>query len=318
MALCNGHSQAGGDLKDGHQHYEEAIVIWDTGAQYGKVTDQRVRELFVQFEIFPLETPAFVIKEQGFHAIIISGGPNSVYTEDAPWFNPAIFTIGKPSFGICYGVQIMNKVFGCTMHKKSVREDGVFNIIVDNTCSLFGGLQKEEIVLLTHGDSVDKVAGGIKVVVHSGNTVAVCTALLNHALNQDQFIAVHIDNGFMRQRESQSVGEALKKLGIQVKVIRAAHSFYNGMTTLPISDEARNPGKRISKTLNMTTSSKEKRKITGNTFVKTANEVIGEMNLKPDEAFLTQGTLWADLIESASLVASGKAELIKTHHNDRE
>uniref|UniRef100_A0A8C0ZWI4 GMP synthase (glutamine-hydrolyzing) n=1 Tax=Castor canadensis TaxID=51338 RepID=A0A8C0ZWI4_CASCN len=212
-----------------------------------------------------------------------------------------------------YGVQFHPEV-GLTENGKMILKNFLYDVA---GCSGTFTVQNRELDCIRE---IKEQVGTSKVLVllSGGVDSTVCTALLNRALNQDQVIAVHIDNGFMRKRESQSVEEALKKLGIQVKVINAAHSFYNGTTTLPISDEDRTPRKRISKTLNMTTSPEEKRKIIGDTFVKIANEVIGEMNLKPEEVFLAQGTLRPDLIESASLVASGKAEVIKTHHNDTE
>merc|ERR1712190_489776 len=159
--------------------------------------------------------------------------------------------------------------------------------------------------------------GGSKVLclVSGGVDSTVCCALLAKALGPEKVVAAHIDNGFMRMKESSLVGESLKALGVKLKVYDCEADFLNATT------EIKNPKtgtQYTTKTLRETTAPEEKRQIIGDTFMHVSERITKELGLNPKETFLAQGTLRPDLIESASSLVSSKADAIKTHHNDTE
>ncbi|CBY35339.1 unnamed protein product [Oikopleura dioica] len=146
------------------------VCIIDAGGQYTKVIDRRIRELQVRSEINSPSTDLSLLKT--FSAIIISGGPSSVTAEDAPKLSAEILNLNIPVLGICWGMQFINHVNGGQVVALEKREDGVFPITVDTGSDLFKELPETQDVLLTHGDSIKKVADGFDTIAKSGDIVA--------------------------------------------------------------------------------------------------------------------------------------------------
>ena len=149
----------------------ERVVILDAGAQYGKVIDRRVRELSVECDLLPLDTPPDQLTQ--YAAMIISGWATvGRYDADAPRYDPAIFSLGVPVLGICYGMQLLCCAHGGSVARKARREDGQFEVEVEADCALFEGVSSRTPVLLTHGDSLNELPAGGRVVARSGDIVA--------------------------------------------------------------------------------------------------------------------------------------------------
>src|SRR6185503_14564254 len=118
-------------------HAGDSVLILDFGAQYTQLIARRVRELGVYAEIYPCTAPMKEIEAYAPKAIILSGGPASVYAPDAPHCSPEVFKMGVPILGICYGLQMIAYEMGGEVDKSAKREYGRAEIeITDKTCKL--------------------------------------------------------------------------------------------------------------------------------------------------------------------------------------
>lgn len=344
-------------------------AILDFGAQYGKVIDRRIRAASVESVMLPCDTPAKDLV--GFGGIILSGSGAFVTGEDAPKYDPEIFNLGIPMLGDCYGMQVMARHFGGRVGPAERREDGPCQITITSQSPLFQGLESDQQVLMSHGDSILMLPPGFSSIATSDGLIAamadpdrnmwavqfhpevditehgkeilnnflfniaglkgdytvanrrdlavaeirkraegrkvltlvsggvdstVNAALLNEAIGAENVIAYHVDTGFMREGESAQVKKALEDLGLELLVVDAANEFFRAVKG-QIDPEY-------------------KRKIIGNIFIQLVEELMSGMGYDEEQILLAQGTLRPDLIESASRVASGNAQTIKTHHND--
>jgi GMP synthase (glutamine-hydrolysing) len=161
------------------ERVHKPVVVVDYGAQYAQLIARRVREAHVYSEIVPHDLPVQEVLAREPAAVILSGGPSSVYEEGAPQVDPALFEAGIPVLGICYGFQAMARAMGGEVAQTGLREYGGTDAGVRPEQSvLFHGQPQEQYVWMSHGDGVVRAPDGFRVV---GETSGSPVAAFEHA-----------------------------------------------------------------------------------------------------------------------------------------
>ena len=148
----------------------DKIIVLDFGSQYNQLITRRIREFGVYSELLSHKITAEEIKQINPKGIIFSGGPNSVYDDDAFRVDPEIYQLGIPILGICYGMQLMAYNLGGRVESADNREYGHADInVTDDQAALFKDLPATQTVWMSHGDLVREVPAGFKTVATSAN-----------------------------------------------------------------------------------------------------------------------------------------------------
>jgi GMP synthase (glutamine-hydrolysing) len=344
---------------------EETIIILDFGSQYTQLIARRIRENKVFCEIIPFNQKTETYKHKNLKGIILSGGPASVFDEGAPFCETEVFKIGVPVLGICYGLQLIGKLFGGEVERSKKREYGKATIKIDNYEDLFSEVKDETCVWMSHGDHLSRLPKGFEVLAHTENIPfaairkkekkifglqfhpevvhtqegkkiihnflfnickcegtwtaesfiessvsrikdkvkngkvilglsggvdsSVCAMLVYKAVGK-QLNCMFVDNGLLRKNEAEEVIFAFSDFDLNLISVDASQRFLDELKGI--------------------TEPEEKRKIIGKVFIDVFEEEARKIK---NVEFLTQGTLYPDVIESTSF--KGPSATIKSHHN---
>ena len=145
----------------------ETVLVVDYGAQYAQLIARRVREAAVYSEIVSSKLDADAILAKRPAAIILSGGPSSVYADGAPRLDPRLLEAGVPVLGICYGFQAMAQALGGTVAQTGQREYGRTSLSINDRGCLLESMPNTLNVWMSHGDSVCKAPKGFKVLART-------------------------------------------------------------------------------------------------------------------------------------------------------
>jgi GMP synthase (glutamine-hydrolysing) len=175
-----------------------AVLVVDFGAQYAQLIARRVREARVYSEIVPSTTPVTELLARRPAAVILSGGPSSVYADGAPQVDPALFAAGVPTLGICYGFQAMAQALGGTVRRTGLSEFGRTPLTVtDPASALLAGLPGTASVWMSHGDAVSAAPAGFAVTARTGGAPVAAFEDVTRRLAGVQFHpeVVHTEQG---------------------------------------------------------------------------------------------------------------------------
>jgi GMP synthase (glutamine-hydrolysing) len=148
------------------------VLVLDFGSQYTQLIARKIRELGIYSEIFPFDTSISRIKKERASALVLSGGPQSVYEKGAPLPSKEIFELGIPVLGICYGLQIAAYLLGGEVKPSSKREYGFASLQILDRRGLLSGVKDSKQVWMSHGDRLEKVPPGFCVTGRTPNTRA--------------------------------------------------------------------------------------------------------------------------------------------------
>lgn len=145
----------------------QLVIVVDFGGQYNQLIARRVRDLNVYCEVVPYYKALDEVKNKKPIGIIFTGGPNSVYDDNAPNIDKEIFDLGIPILGLCYGMQLISKTFGALVEKAEKKEFGKTLCIKDKDSKLIQNMKNETIVWMSHQDQVKKLPCGFDLIQHT-------------------------------------------------------------------------------------------------------------------------------------------------------
>ena len=148
---------------------DRPVLVLDCGGQYAQLIARRIREARVYSELVPHSLTAAEARARRPRALVLSGGPASVYAPGAPKVDPELFSLGVPTLGICYGMQLMAQELGGSVERTGVSEFGKTDVRAEPESALFAGLPEEQVGWMSHRDSVAAPPAGARVTARSPN-----------------------------------------------------------------------------------------------------------------------------------------------------